>query len=48
MQKGRSVEEAKSELIKTFNFDRQELDAVWPEWKRSFIASGFLSSKQPF
>jgi hypothetical protein len=42
MQRGKSVAEAKDELVKTFDFDRSELDAIWPKWKDSFIASGFL------
>ncbi|MFI5137672.1 MAG: DNA-binding domain-containing protein [Sphingobacteriales bacterium] len=42
MQQGKSVAEAKDELIKTFNFDRVELDRVWIEWRRNFTASGFL------
>jgi hypothetical protein len=42
MQHGKSVAEAKDELINTFDFDLIELDAIWPKWKNSFIASGFL------
>jgi hypothetical protein len=42
MQQGNSVGETKDELIKTFDFDRSELDAIWPKWKNSFINSGFL------
>jgi hypothetical protein len=43
MQQGRSIEAAKDDLIKTFNFDRTELDNIWPQWKNSFMASGFFS-----
>jgi len=42
MKQGMSVDEAKNDLIKTFNFEKTELDRVWIEWKRSFIASGFF------
>lgn len=45
MQEGKSVVEAKMELIQTFGFDRTELENVWPTWKDSFIASGFLCLK---
>ena len=43
MQQGKSVAEAKDELIKVFDFDRAELEAIWPKWKGSFIASGLFS-----
>ncbi len=42
MQQGKSVEEAKHDLIQRFNFDKIELDNVWLEWRLSFIASGFF------
>jgi hypothetical protein len=42
MQQGRSVEEAKDDLVKTYNFDRAEVDTIWPEWRKNFIASGFF------
>jgi hypothetical protein len=44
MQQGRLVEYAKNELVKTFDFDRSAVDTIWPEWRRNFIASGFLSA----
>ncbi len=42
MKKGKSVAEAADELIGKFNFNRNEFGAIWPEWRRSFIASGFF------
>jgi len=46
MQQGSTVEEAKGELVKTFNFSRTELDKVWIDWRRNFIASGFFCLKE--
>jgi hypothetical protein len=42
MKSGKPVNEAASDLIDRFNFSRKEFDAIWPEWRRSFIASGFF------
>jgi len=42
MQHGKSVEKAKEELVKNLNCNRADVDAVWPVWRKSFIASGFL------
>lgn len=42
MQQGNSVDEAKNNLVKTFNIDRAELDKIWPEWKKNFIEAGFF------
>jgi hypothetical protein len=44
IQQGRSAEEAKNELITTFNFERAQLDKVWPEWKKNFIEAGFFAA----
>lgn len=46
MQQGNTVESAKNDLIKTFNFDRIELDKIWPEWKKSFIEAGFFVTEK--
>jgi hypothetical protein len=42
MQGGRSVRRSMTYLTKSFEFKRVDLEKIWPEWKRSFIASGFL------
>ncbi|MGZ3874758.1 MAG: HvfC/BufC family peptide modification chaperone [Mucilaginibacter sp.] len=42
MQEGRSVKEAKRNLVKIFNFNKVKLDEVWPEWKKNFIEAGFF------
>jgi hypothetical protein len=42
IQQGMTVEEAKNDLVKTFNFDRAELDKIWIAWRKNFIASGFF------
>lgn len=42
MQQGHSVSGAKDELTKNFHSDRDDLEAIWPKWKKNFIASGFL------
>lgn len=39
---GRSVEQAKDNLVKKLDFDRHDLELAWPEWRRYFTASGFL------
>lgn len=44
MKQGRSVSEARDELLQTFGFERPEVDRVWPLWKQSFIESGFLTT----
>jgi hypothetical protein len=42
MQQGKSVKEAKNDLIKTFKFEKEEMERVWPAWRKNFIASGFF------
>ncbi len=42
MQKGKSVEDAKKEFVKTFDFDRKEMEIIWPVWRKKFIEWGFL------
>lgn len=42
---GVSIEEAKDKLIEFFNFERANLDKIWPIWRKNFIASGFLVCK---
>ena len=42
MQQGDSIEAAKDNLIKTFNFSRHDFDKIWPEWKKGFIEAGFF------
>jgi Putative DNA-binding domain len=44
MQQGRSVDEAKQDLISRFNFNPADVDAIWPEWKKNFITSGFFDA----
>jgi len=45
MKSGASVAEAQEELIASFNFNRIDLDRVWPIWRSNFIASGFIVEK---
>lgn len=45
MQQTHSVDAAKSMLINEMGVPISEFDRVWPEWKKSFIASGFLVVK---
>ncbi len=47
MQQGCSVEEAKRELANAFNFNRADIDNIWPQWKKNFIESGFLQVDNP-
>ena len=42
MQHGRTIEEAKTQLVNNFHFERTDIDALWPEWRKNFIASGFF------
>ena len=42
MQKGRSVAQAKKELANAFSFAEADVEALWPQWRVSFIASGLL------
>jgi len=42
MQRGDSVEAAKENLVKTFEFKKVDLDKIWPEWKKGFIDAGFF------
>jgi hypothetical protein len=46
MQNGASVQEAKSWLVTWFHFDPAAVDAIWPEWRSNFIASGFFVKDQ--
>jgi hypothetical protein len=46
MQQGNSVKDAKNDMIRTFGFDRAEVDRIWPEWKRSFIEAGFFAAEK--
>jgi hypothetical protein len=39
---GVPVAEAKEKLIAMFNFKKEDLDTIWPIWRKNFIASGFL------
>ncbi|WP_295676108.1 putative DNA-binding domain-containing protein [uncultured Mucilaginibacter sp.] len=42
MQEGRSVKKSMKYLAKNFEFKIEDLEKIWPEWKRNFITSGFL------
>ena len=42
MQEGMSVSDAKEELIRTFDFNKTELENIWTVWKKNFMASGFF------
>lgn len=44
MQQGNSIETARNNLVKTFNFNRADFDTIWPEWKKGFIEAGFFVS----
>lgn len=46
IKSGASVAEAQDGLIATFNFNRKDLERVWPIWKRNFIASGFIVERK--
>jgi hypothetical protein len=37
-----AVLSAKNDLVENFHCDRESLDAIWPQWKKFFIASGIL------
>jgi Putative DNA-binding domain len=43
MHAGRSVGEAWEEMINEYQFDREQVKKVWPEWRSYFIASGFFA-----
>ncbi|MDR3694427.1 DNA-binding domain-containing protein [Mucilaginibacter sp.] len=43
MQEGKSVKKSMKYLAKNFEFKIEDLEKIWPEWKSTFIASGFLS-----
>lgn len=45
IKEGASIQEAKDQLINLFNFERVNLENIWPIWRRNFIASGFLVCK---
>ncbi|WP_295795467.1 DNA-binding domain-containing protein [Mucilaginibacter sp.] len=47
MQRGDSVEAAKDNLVKAFEFKRADLDKIWPEWKKGFIDAGFFVFDEP-
>jgi hypothetical protein len=40
--KGESVAQAKEFFVNNYGFDAEKLDAVWKEWRKNFIASGFF------
>jgi len=42
MRQGSTIAQATQQLIKTFKFKKTELEKVWPEWRKNFIASGFF------
>jgi hypothetical protein len=42
LSKGDTVEQAKEYFVNTYNFDAGKLDAVWKQWRKNFIASGFF------
>ncbi|WP_259070466.1 DNA-binding domain-containing protein [Mucilaginibacter sp. X4EP1] len=44
MQQGKSVELAKQDLISGFKFKADDVDAIWPQWKKNFITSGFFDA----
>lgn len=46
MQEGRSVKKSMKYLSKNFEYKIEDLEKIWPEWKRSFIESGLLSLKE--
>lgn len=43
MQQGNSVKRSMKYLARTFDFKIEDLEKIWPEWKKSFMASGFLA-----
>jgi hypothetical protein len=45
MQQGYSIETAKGNLVKAFDFKRTDLDKIWPEWKKSFVEAEFFVSE---
>lgn len=42
LKQGISVEDAKIRLINNFQYERSEIDRVWPIWKKYFIEAGFF------
>jgi len=38
-----SILSAKNDLVENFHCDRDSLDAIWPQWKKFFTASGLLA-----
>lgn len=42
MSEGFSAAEALNQLTEVHNFDREKLNAIWPEWKNGFLSSGFF------
>lgn len=45
IKSGASVQEAKEKLIAKFNFKEEDIDSIWPIWRKNFISSGFLVKK---
>ena len=45
LKAGATIPSAKDELSKQFQFDRAAVENVWKEWRKYFIASGFLVRK---
>ena len=37
-----SVLSAKNDLVENFHCDKDSLDAIWPQWRKFFVASGLL------
>lgn len=46
IKEGASIQEAKDKLINLFDFERVNLENIWPVWRKNFIASGFLVCKK--
>lgn len=42
IKNGLSIPEAKEKLLSEFNIDVAKFEAVWPVWRKNFIASGFF------
>jgi len=42
MAAGDTVSEAKAYLVENRGFEREKLEAVWPEWRKGFVKSGFF------
>jgi hypothetical protein len=46
MAAGETVSEAKQFLIDTYGFEPEKLKAVWPEWRKGFVKSGFFAESR--